>query len=121
MANRIQFGHEGEGCIVTDERAREHLLSIQRVFGHKWHPLIVYHLLADSPMRFSELQSSVDGISGKMLSSCLTELEELGVIEREVVDEKPVRVEYGLTRHGRSLEPIIDGMIRWQGARADEE
>jgi len=55
----------------------------------------------------------VDGISSKVLSDTLDDLEDNDIVDREIVNEKPVRVEYSLTEFGRSLEPVIVAMREW--------
>lgn len=97
------------------------LMGARRLFGRKWQPVIVYHLLDDESMRFSELKAAIDEISGKMLSESLTDLEESGVVERCVTSQRPVRVEYTLTTRGQSLEPVLAELIRWGTAHLDEE
>lgn len=81
--------------------------------GKKWHPVIIARLLEDGPLGFSELQSEVDGISSKVLSESLDDLGEKHLVDREVVNEKPVRVQYSLTAHGESLEPVIVALGEW--------
>jgi len=97
------------------------LLGARRLFGRKWQPVIVYHLLDGGAMRFSELKAAIDEISGKMLSESLTELEESGVVERCVTSQRPVRVEYTLTTRGQSLEPVLRELIRWGTEHLDED
>ncbi|AWB26618.1 winged helix-turn-helix transcriptional regulator [Halococcoides cellulosivorans] len=83
------------------------------VIGKKWHPAIVHRLLAAEPLGFNALQAEVGGISGKVLSEALEDLEEKRIVERRVVEQKPVRVEYSLTDLGRSLEPVVAAMGEW--------
>ncbi|PSP23318.1 transcriptional regulator [Halobacteriales archaeon QH_10_65_19] len=83
------------------------------VLGRKWHPAIVYHLLEEQPLRFSELESRMHVVSGKVLSESLEDLEEKELVDRTVSDDRPVKVEYRLTGHGRSLEPVIRELYRW--------
>ncbi|MFW6003583.1 MAG: winged helix-turn-helix transcriptional regulator [Halanaeroarchaeum sp.] len=79
----------------------------------KWHPVIIHRLLDDGPMGFNELKTAVDGISSKVLSDNLDELEEYTLVDREVVSEKPFRVAYSLTPRGESTKAIIDEMQTW--------
>ncbi|WP_256300918.1 winged helix-turn-helix transcriptional regulator [Haloarchaeobius salinus] len=83
------------------------------LIGRKWHPVIVHRLLEHGPSGFNELQDDVDGISSKVLSDSLENLEEKGLVDREIVSEKPFRVQYSLTEHGASLEPVIVSMRDW--------
>lgn len=84
---------------------------MREVFGRKWHLVVLYHLLSGESKRFSELQSEIAGISGKVLSESLSRLEETGVVDRSVVNERPVRVEYETTDQGEALEPVIAELI----------
>ena len=89
------------------------LIDVSAIVGHKWHPVIVHQLLTEGTLGFSGLKSRIDGISSKMLSESLTALEELDVVERAVVEEKPVRVQYSLTNCGEALESVLEPMIEW--------
>lgn len=87
--------------------------SAAAVLGRKWHPAIVYHLLDDEPLRFSELEDRLHTVSGKVLSESLEDLDQKGLVERSVVEDRPVKVEYELTEYGESLCPVIDEMVSW--------
>lgn len=87
--------------------------SAAAVLGRKWHPAIVYHLLADEPLRFNELDARMHTVSGKVLSESLADLEEKGLVERSVSEGRPVKVEYRLTEHGAGLQPVIEAMVSW--------
>ncbi len=84
-----------------------------QLIGRKWHPVIVFELLKAEPLGFNELKRAADGVSNKVLSGALDDLEEKGLVDREVIDDKPVRVEYSLTEFGASLEPVIRAMGVW--------
>jgi len=83
------------------------------LLGKKWHPVVIHRLLKHGPSGFNELDGAIDGISSKVLSDSLSDLESNGVIDRDVVSEKPVRVQYSLTERGASLEPVIVAMREW--------
>jgi len=87
--------------------------AVQDTLGRKWHLRIVYQLLENGPMGFSELKSEVVGVSSKMLSESLTRLEDDGLVDREIVSDQPVRVEYSLTERGRALEPVVSAVVEW--------
>ena len=80
--------------------------------GCKWKVLIIRDLLTGTK-RFGELKKSVSGITQKVLTSKLRELEEDGLIERKVYPQIPPKVEYTLTDVGYSLRPIIDCLKEW--------
>jgi len=84
-----------------------------QLIGRKWHPVVVFELLKAEPLGFNELKDAADGISNKVLSDALEDLEDKGIVDRAVIDDKPVRVEYSLTEFGASLEPVIRAMGVW--------
>lgn len=77
--------------------------------GKRWTGLII-RVLLEGEFRFSELLDSVPGLSSRLLTERLKEMEELGLVLREVRNEYPIKVEYTLTDKGRSLEPVIREM-----------
>ena len=89
------------------------ITSTATLIGKKWHTVILHRLLDNCPLGFNALQDEVGGISSKVLSDVLDDLESKGLIDREIVNEKPVRVEYSLTELGESLEPVIQEMAEW--------
>lgn len=82
------------------------------LLSSKWSILILRDLF-DGTKRFSELKRSLTGISQKVLTKNLREMEEKGLVHRKVYAEVPPRVEYSLTTIGLSLKPIIDCMNDW--------
>lgn len=83
-----------------------------KVIGGRWKVLIIRELLSGIK-RFGELQRSLPGITQKMLTQQLRELEEDGIIHREVYAQIPPKVEYSLTPLGISLQPILYAMHQW--------
>jgi DNA-binding HxlR family transcriptional regulator len=81
------------------------------MMSQRWTGLVIYQLLTGSK-RFCTLESSM-GISGRVLSERLKELESHGIVKREVFPETPVRIEYSLTEKGQALEPIIKEIEKW--------
>jgi DNA-binding HxlR family transcriptional regulator len=82
------------------------------IIGGKWKPLIIF-LLESKTRRFGELQKLIPGMTKKMLTQHLRELERDGIIHRKVYAEVPPKVEYSLTNHGESLKPILKLMSAW--------
>lgn len=78
----------------------------------KW-AVLVLGLLADGPVRFNRLRRRIEGISQKMLTQTLKNLEADGLVTRTVFPTVPVTVEYALTPLGESLAPALDGLRRW--------
>ncbi len=71
------------------------------------------HLLKNGTQRFSDLKRSIPGITQKMLTNQLRELENEDIIQRVVYPQVPPKVEYSITEYGRSLEPILHAMHEW--------
>ncbi len=82
------------------------------IIGGKWKPPLLFHLEGRT-RRFCELQRLIPGLTKKMLTQHLRELERDGIVHRKVYAEVPPRVEYSLTRHGESLKPILKLMSAW--------
>lgn len=82
------------------------------LIGNKWKVLILRDLL-EGVRRFGELKKSVTGISQKVLTANLREMEAQGLLTRTVYPEVPPRVEYALTETGETLRPILDAMVAW--------
>jgi DNA-binding HxlR family transcriptional regulator len=86
------------------------------VLGGRWKAHIIWHLLRGT-LRFGELRRGLPGVTQKVLTQQLRELEADGVVSRKVFAEVPPRVEYSLTERGKSLKPVIDAMCRWGKGR----
>lgn len=102
-------------------RPAEVFEAVQPVVGRKWHLRIVYHLLENGPLGFSDLKDAISGISSKMLSESLSTLDERDLVDREIVSEQPFRVEYTLTERGAALEPTVLAIIGWGREHGDVE
>lgn len=83
-----------------------------KLIGNKWEVLVLRDLMPGTK-RFGELKQSIGGISQKVLTSKLREMEADGLVERHVFAEVPPRVEYSLTPLGRTLKPVLDAMEQW--------
>lgn len=83
-----------------------------QLIGDKWKVLIIRDLLTGTK-RFNELKRSVTGITQKVLTSHLRDMEAAGLVNRKVYPEVPPKVEYTLTDTGLSLKPILDSMVLW--------
>ena len=77
-----------------------------------WKVLIIRDLLTGTK-RFGELKKSLDGITQKVLTNNLRQMEASGLVSRKVYAEVPPRVEYSLSKTGFSLKPILDSMVEW--------
>jgi DNA-binding HxlR family transcriptional regulator len=82
------------------------------LIGKKWTGAIIF-LLLRSKCRFATLRDAIPDITDRMLSERLQELEENGIVERTVLPDPPVRVEYALTKKGRALTDALDAVGEW--------
>ena len=82
------------------------------LIGDKWKVLILRDLLPGTK-RFGELKKSIGHVSQKVLTAQLRDMEQSGLVHRQVFAEVPPRVEYSLTDLGQSLKPILDAMQVW--------
>ena len=90
--------------------ARFHRAS--ELIGRRWTGAIIFCLLK-SKCRFATLRDAIPDITDRMLSDRLQELEQEGIVERTVIPDMPVRVEYALTRKGRALGTAVDAIADW--------
>jgi DNA-binding HxlR family transcriptional regulator len=91
-----------------------------QVIGSKWTVLIIRELSVEM-RRFGELEKLLTGISPRTLSMRLTSLEKFGIVERKVFPEVPPRVEYKLSKTGKTLEPVLKVMNQWGVAFAKKK
>jgi DNA-binding HxlR family transcriptional regulator len=82
------------------------------VIGGKWKAIVLFYLL-DGTLRFNELRRKIPGVTQRMLTLQLRELEDDGLVERIVHPVVPPHVDYRLTPFGRTLEPVIQEMASW--------
>jgi DNA-binding HxlR family transcriptional regulator len=90
------------------------------VLNGKWKIYIISSICHYNQRRFSDILNDVDGISNKMLSKELKELEINKLVKRTVLDTHPVTVQYELTKHGRTLQTIINNLTEWGIAHRKE-
>src|SRR5690625_3946561 len=101
---------------MTDQYPKEVCEEVQAsldIIAGKWKPSILFYLIKNEKLRFSELQKVMPGITKKMLTSQLRELEYDNIVRREVYPEIPPRVEYSLTEYGHEFEQLLVSMKRW--------
>jgi len=83
------------------------------VIAGKWKPAIIYALVTKGTLRFTELRRLIPRVSQRMLTQQLRDLERHGLVDRVLYPEIPPRVEYSVTRLGRSLHPIFKSVCNW--------
>ena len=90
-----------------------HYEAAMELLGRRWTGLVLTSLM-DAPARFSKISTAVVGISDRMLSQRLVELEEIGLVERKVdAAQRPVLVEYTATKMAQELAPVFDALQNW--------
>src|SRR6187200_3252197 len=83
------------------------------LIGRRWTGAIIFVLMESPRCRFATLRKEIPDITDRMLSERLFELEQEDIVERTVIPETPVRVEYALTKKGRELTAAIDAISAW--------
>src|SRR5688572_24479783 len=96
--------HNSEECVIIDE--------VRNRVGDKW-SLQVISRLGEGTLRFTELKRSVEGISQRMLTLTLRQLERDGLVERTVYPTVPPKVEYALTDLGRTIRVPVTALANW--------
>ena len=94
---------------ADSERALEGL----SLLSNKWSPVIVLLILQHGSQGFNDFLERIPDISSKVLSDSLDRLQDAGLVERRVVSESPLRVEYDLTEAGQELEPVFEAVAEW--------
>ncbi|WP_332696200.1 winged helix-turn-helix transcriptional regulator [Halalkalibacter lacteus] len=117
MADKLR--EEIKKKIVNGDYHCEKELTLSLISG-KWKVVILWHLGVEGTHRFSDLQRLFSKISHKVLTNQLRELEEDGIIHREVYPEVPPKVEYSMTELGLTLLPIVEMMYEWGKNRIEE-
>lgn len=108
---------------LEDKQCTASLSSIEDslyVIGGKWKLKIIIALKVMGNMRFNELQRTVAGISARVLSSELKELEMNGFVKRNVYTQTPVVVEYELTGYSDTLDEVLEALVKWGTRHRDK-
>lgn len=110
-------------CTQQEQRAWAATASeALRVLEGKWKIVIIVQLFgAEGPIRFSELERRVEGVTQKMLIQQLKQLEHDGIVSRKLYPEVPPKVEYSLTDLGRGLGPSMEALVRWTHSRTTSD
>src|SRR5215217_8207039 len=97
---------------MSSERFCPRYQRAVEIVGRRWSGAILRAMLTGAS-RFGEIQEAIPDLSNRMLSERLREFEAERIVERVVVPERPVRVEYRLTEKGRSLNDVVEALSRW--------
>jgi DNA-binding HxlR family transcriptional regulator len=115
----LKFPDDGSYSHVEMDRAPRDTVEVCDRFhraieliGRRWTGALIFVLLR-SRCRFAELRAAIPDITDRMLSDRLRELENEGVVERTVIPETPVRIEYALTKKGRALAQAFEAIGEW--------
>lgn len=95
------------------------ILSTIAMISDKWKVIIIYKLKGGT-LRFNELMRALQGVTQKVLTSQLRQLEEDGLVSRKIYAEVPPRVEYSLTPLGETLIPVLEKLEEWAKEHSDE-
>ncbi len=101
----------GSSEIYTERFCPRYQRAVE-IVGRRWSGAILRAMLTGAS-RFGEIQDAIPDLSNRMLSERLREFEAEGIVERVVVPERPVRVDYRLTEKGRSLNAVVESLSRW--------
>jgi DNA-binding HxlR family transcriptional regulator len=88
------------------------------LIGERWTLLLLRDLLLHGPRRFQDFQTSLSGVAPNTLSARLKAMEENGLVQRRLYNERPPRLEYVLTDKGRSLGPVVQALRDWGSKHA---
>ena len=115
-----------EASISIDTKGRKQVLQPclepcpiergMRLLGGKWKGSILWHL-KDGPVRFNDLARQLGGASKKMVNQRLKEMEQTGLLERQVLSTRPIAVAYVITDFGRSALDVLDQLREWAEAQ----
>ena len=98
---------------LYDDKTECPILHVFRCIGGKWKLPVLWHLAEKDTMRYNELKRSVRGVTNMMLTKCLRELEDFGLVHRRQYNEIPPKVEYSLTERGKKLLPALEALYAW--------
>ena len=106
------------GCIIAEfqQEQKKRMRSVQDsmdVLSGKWKISIISSICCYGKRRFSDILNDVEGISNRMLSKELKDLEINQLVKRTVLDTQPITVQYELTEHGNTLQTIINNLTDW--------
>jgi len=118
---QVRYLREGERKQHTPESAA---LGVEQALGFlegRWKLEILFRLFGGKVQRFSELERAIAGISQKMLTQQLRQMERDGIVRRIVHHQVPPKVEYCLTDWGQALCPVLDELLKWAERRGPRD
>jgi len=103
----------GNGAPLTPATAARGVEDVIKILEGRWKLEILFHLFGGKVLRFSDLERAIPGVSQKVLTQQLRQLEAAGVVRRIVHAQVPPKVEYCLTPWGQALCPTLDALLTW--------
>ena len=98
--------------ITSKQQGIKVVADVLDIVGGKWRGQILAHL-CDAPKRFNELKTVLNRITSSTLTKELRYLEDIKMVERKIIQEMPIIVEYRLTEHGKSIKDLIVHIVNW--------
>lgn len=98
--------------IKTKQQGIKVVADVLDIVGGKWRGQILAHL-CDDPKRFNELKTVLNRITSSTLTKELRYLEDIKMVERKIIQETPMVIEYRLTPHGMSIKDLISNIVEW--------
>lgn len=96
-----------------DSLVPEYLTESVSLLTRKWHPAIIRSLATSDGLGYSDLENRLDGVSAKVLTDSLAELQDHEIVNRTEISQQPLRVQYTLTERGVELEAVIQSLADW--------
>jgi DNA-binding HxlR family transcriptional regulator len=114
---KVGYSPTGKLADVTPQMAASGVETALRMLEGRWKMVIIFHLFDRGVLRFSELERAIPGVSQKVLINQLRELEQDGIVERQIYPQVPPKVEYRLSAWGQAMCPALDLLLEWTALR----
>ena len=109
---RVELRADGKKAVIDACNEPCPIERGMRIIGGKWKGSILWHL-QDGPVRFNDLARQLGGASKKMVAQRLKEMEDIGLVQRQVLSTRPVAVAYEITAFGRSSLTVLEQLKEW--------
>ena len=118
---KVGYSPTGNLADVTPQMAASGVETALRMLEGRWKMVIIFHLFDRGVLRFSELERAIPGVSQKVLINQLRQLEQDGIVERQVYPQVPPKVEYKLSKWGEQMCPALDLLLEWTAQRPEAD
>ena len=118
---KVRYLPESKDRGHTPSSAAKGIEQALKTVDGRWKLTILFHLFGGRMLRFSDLERAIPGISQKMLTQQLRQMEDDGIVRRFVHHQVPPKVEYALTSWGETLCPALDEFLKWIASRPDDD